>query len=136
MGIFDPQGLPSSPTSQSTTSGGIASWAQPYVTSMLNQSQQLANQGPTGFQNQVYGSAANMQTPGQFAQGSNFLNQSGQGMLGTTGTAMTYGQQGAGYGQRATGAGQEYQNMATDPSQVAAYMNPYVQQAQIGRAHV
>jgi hypothetical protein len=129
MGIFDPQPLPSSPTSQSTTSGSVASWAQPYVTNMLNQGQQLTNQGSTGFQNQVYDSAANMQTPGQFAQGSNFLNQSGQGMLGTTGSAMTYGQQGAGYGQQATGAGQAYQNMATDPSQIQKYMNPYIQQA-------
>jgi hypothetical protein len=136
MGIFDPQGLPSSPTSQTNTSSGIASWAQPYISNMLTQGQQLANQGSTGFQNQVYGSAANMQTPEQFAQGTNFLNQSGQGMLGTTGTAMGYGQQGAGYGQQgagygqqATGAGQQYQNMATDPSQMQQWMNPYVQQA-------
>jgi hypothetical protein len=96
---------------------------------MLTQGQQLANQGSTGFQNQVYGSAANMGTPEQFAQGTGLLNQSGQGMLGTTGTAMTYGQQGAGYGQQATGAGQQYQNMATDPSQMQQWMNPYVQQA-------
>ena len=122
MGIFDPQGLPSSPTSQTNTSSGIAAWAQPYISNMLTQGQQLANQGSTGFQNQVYGDAANMQTPGQFAQGSNLLNQSGAGMLGTTGTAM-------GYGQQASGAGQEYQSMATDPSQMQQWMNPYVQQA-------
>jgi hypothetical protein len=122
MGLFDPQGLPSSPTSQTNTSSGIASWAQPYVMNYLNQGNALLNQGPTAMQNQVYGEAANMQTPGQFAQGSNLLNQSGQGMLGTTGTAL-------GYGQQASGAGQAYQNMATDPSQIAAYMNPYIQQA-------
>jgi hypothetical protein len=136
MGLFDPQGLPSSPTSQTNTSSGIASWAQPYVMNYLNQGNALLNQGPTAMQNQVYGSASNMQTPGQFAQGTNFLNQSGAGMLSTTGTALdygqqgsNYGQQGAGYGQQATGVGQAYQNMATDPSQMAAYMNPYVQQA-------
>ena len=122
MGIFDPQGLPSSPTSQSSTNSGIASWAQPYVMNMLNQGNSLLNQGPTDLQNQVYASSANMQTPGQFAQGTNLLNQSGQGMLGTTGTAL-------GYGQQASGAGQAYQNMATDPNQMAAYMNPYIQQA-------
>lgn len=122
MGVFDPQGLPSSPTSQSSTNSGIASWAQPYVMNMLNQGNSLLNQGPTDLQNQVYASSANMQTPGQFAQGTNLLNQSGQGMLGTTGTAL-------GYGQQASGAGQAYQNMATDPNQMAAYMNPYIQQA-------
>ena len=156
--FFGPQPLPSTPTSQQTTSGGIAGWAQPYVTDMLNKSQQLANQGPTDLQNQVYAASAGMGTPGQFAQGTGFLNQAGQGMLGTTGTALNYGaqgsqagqvgmgygqqgrdigvaggaqygQQGAGYGQQASGAGQAYQKMATDPSQMAAYMNPYVQQA-------
>ena len=122
MGIFDPQGLPSSPTSQTNTSSGIAAWAQPYISNYLNQAQNLTNQGSTDMQNQVYGAASNMQTPGQFAQGTNLLNQSGAGMLGTTGTAL-------GYGQQASGAGQAYQQMATDPSQMAAYMNPYVQQA-------
>jgi hypothetical protein len=129
MGLFDPSPLPSTPTSQQTTNSGIASWAQPYVMNYLNQAQSLMNQGPTEMQNQVYGAASNMQTPGQFAQGTSLLNQSGAGMLGTTGTALGYGAQGAGYGQQATGVGQEYQNMATDPSQMAAYMNPYVQQA-------
>jgi len=180
MGLFDAQPLPSSPTSQQTTSGGIAGWAQPYVTNMLNQGQQLANQGSTDFQNQVFANAQNMGTPGQFAQGTGFLNQAGQGMLDTTGTALNYGQQGsqagqagmgygqqgrdigvaggaqyggqgagygqqgrdigvaggaqygqqgAGYGQQASGAGQAYQQMATDPSQMAAYMNPYIQQS-------
>lgn len=122
MGIFDPQGIPSSPTSQTTTNTGIAAWAQPYVSNMLTQAQNLANQGTTPFQNQVYGAAANMQTPGQFAEGSNLLNQAGAGMLGTTGTAL-------GYGQQASGAGQAYQQMATDPSQMQQWMNPYIQQA-------
>jgi hypothetical protein len=158
MGIFDPQPLPSNPTSQSTTSGSVASWAQPYVTNMLNNAQSLANQGTTDLQNQVYASSAGMGTPGQFAQGTGFLNQAGQGMLGTTGTALNYGQQGsqagqtgmaygqqgrdigvaggaqygqqgAGYGQQASGAGQAYQKMATDPSSIQAYMNPYIQQS-------
>jgi hypothetical protein len=42
--------------------------------------------------------------------------------LGTTGTAL-------GYGQQAAGAGQNYQNMATSPEAMQAYMNPYIQQS-------
>ena len=131
MGIFDPQGIPSSPTTQTNTNTntGIAAWAQPYVTNYLNKGTDLINQGPNAAQQQVYNTAQNLQTPGQFAQGSNYANQAGAGLLGTTGTALGYGAQGAGYGQQATQAGQNYANMATDPSQIQAYMSPYVQQA-------
>ena len=131
MGIFDPQGIPSSPTTQTNTNTntGIAAWAQPYVTNYLNKGTELINQGPNAAQQQVYNAAQNLQTPGQFAQGSNYANQAGAGLLGTTGTALGYGAQGAGYGQQATQAGQNYANMATDPSQIQAYMSPYIQQS-------
>lgn len=122
MGLFDPQGLSSSPSTQSTFNSGISSWAQPYVMNYLNQGNALLNQGPSAMQQQVYNSASNMQGPTQFGQGSSLLNQSGAGLLGTTGTAL-------GYGQQASGAGQNYANMATDPSQMQAYMNPYIQQS-------
>jgi hypothetical protein len=136
--IFGASSLPSSPTGQVNTSSSIQPWAQPYVFNYLNRAQQLA-QGtpqPTALQQQAYADASNMQVPGQFEQGTGFANQAGQGMLGTTGTALGYGAQGAGYGQQAsgygqqaTGAGQAYQTMATDPSQIQKYMNPYIQQA-------
>jgi hypothetical protein len=122
MGIFDPQGLSSSPSTKSTVDSGISSWAQPYVSSYLNKGSELLNQGPNAAQQQVYSAAQNMQNPAQFGQGTNLLNQSGAGSLGTTGTAL-------GYGQQASGAGQNYANMATDPSQMQAYMNPYIQQS-------
>jgi hypothetical protein len=122
MGIFDPQGLSSSPSTKSTVDSGISSWAQPYVSSYLNKGSELLSQGPNAAQQQVYGNAQNMQAPTQFGQGSGLLNQAGAGLLGTTGTAL-------GYGSQAAGAGQNYANMATDPSQMQAYMNPYIQQS-------
>jgi hypothetical protein len=78
---------------------------------------------------QTYDQISQLKTPEQFGQGSNFLNQSGQGQLSTVNPALGYGATGAGYGQTATGAGQAYQNMATDPSQMQQWMNPYIQQS-------
>ena len=129
MGIFDPQGLPSSPTTQSTTTSNINAWAQPYVMNYLNQGNNLLNQPPAAMQQQSWDQISNLQTPQQFGQGSSLLNQAGQGQLSTVNPALGYGAQGAGYGQRATGAGQAYQNMATNPNSIAAYMNPYIQQS-------
>lgn len=127
--IFGSSGIPSSPTSQRLETSSISPWAQPYVSGYLDRAQALMNQGPSAAQQQVYGAAQNMGTPGEFAQGSSLAQQGGQGLLGTTGTALGYGSQGAGYGQMATGAGQNYAQMATSPAAIQAYMNPYVQQS-------
>ena len=126
--IFAPQALPSSPTSQQTTTGGINTFAQPYVTDLLKQAQGLSAD-PTALQNQSYAAAANMQVAPQLGQATGMATGAAQGAMGTAGTALGYGQQGAGYGQQATQAGQNYQNMATDPNSIQAYMSPYVQQA-------
>jgi hypothetical protein len=127
--IFGASALPSGPTSKQTNTSSIQAWAQPYISNYLDKAQTLANQGPNAAQQQVYNAAQNLQTPEQFGQGSNLLNQAGQGQLGTVSQALGYGAQGAGYGQLATGAGQNYANMATNPSSVQAYMNPYIQQS-------
>ena len=121
MGIFDPRSLPSSPTSQQTTTGGINTFAQPYVTDLLKQAQGLSAT-PTDLQQQSYASAAGMQVAPQLGQATGMAAGAAQGALGTAGTAL-------GYGQQAAGAGQQYANMATDPSSIQAYMSPYVQQA-------
>jgi len=115
MSIFGPSGIPSSPTGQTIASASLQPWAQPYVFNYLNRAQQLAQgtPAPTDLQQQAYTSAANMQTPEQFGMGTNLAQQGGQGMLGTTGTALGYGAMGAGYGGQAAGAGQNYQQMAT-----------------------
>lgn len=140
MGLFDASSLPSGPTSQSIATSGISPWAQPYVSNYLNQAQNLINQGPSSFQNQVYSSAQNMGMPEQFAMGTGLANKAGEGQLSTAPMALNYGQMGTGIGSQGIGvgqagmqygmnAGQNYQNMATSPQAMAAYMNPYVQQA-------
>lgn len=141
MGLFDPQGIPSSATSQQISSGSIQPWAQPYVSNYLNRAQQLVNNAqPTQFQQQVWSSAQGMGTPGQFAAGSDLAQQAGQGQLGTAPMALNYGQMGSNIGSQGIGigalgqmygmnAGANYANQATNPAAVGAYMNPYIQQS-------
>jgi len=57
------------------------------------------------LQNQSYQTAANMQVPGQFGTATNMASLSGQGMLGTTGSALGYGSSGAGYGSQGSNLG-------------------------------
>lgn len=60
----------------------------------------------TNLQNQSFQGAQNLQTPGQFGAAT---QGAAQGTL------------------QALGAGQNYQNMATNPYAVQSYMNPYIQ---------
>ena len=162
----------SGPTSTTTNTSNIPDWLRPQVEAAIGAgTQQIFNVDSegnlTGFrpyvpystkptdyvagfspmQTQAFQSAANLQTPTQFAAGSNLASAAGQGALGTTGAAMGYGGMGAGYGQQgaeigqgalgygaaganigqqATQAGANYQAMATNPNAMQAYMNPYV----------
>jgi hypothetical protein len=163
----------SGPTSTTTTTSNIPDWMRPQVETALGAAtQQIFNVDQSGnitgfrpyvpysarpqdyvagfspMQTQAFQSAANLQTPTQFAAGSTLAQQAGQGALGTVQPAMGYGSTGAGYGAQgaqigrgalgygamgaglgveAAGAGGRYQQMATDPSSIQAYMNPYVQ---------
>lgn len=140
-----------SPTSSTVYNTSIPDYAQPYVENMLQASQaQLYQTNPDGttsfraytpysnnasdyfagfspLEKQAQSAAANLQVPGQYAQATNFANQAGQGMLGTTGQAMNYGQTGQAAGQAGMNAGMSYGRQATDPSAVQSYMNPYLQ---------
>ena len=140
-------------TTTGTQTSNVAPWAQPYVNNYLTKSQDLLNQGaqPTALQNQSYIGAANLSTPGQFGAATDLATQAGQGQLASAPIAYGYGASGAGYGtqganlgvaggaqygsmgagigQQATQAQQNYQNMATSPQAMQAYMNPYVQQS-------
>jgi hypothetical protein len=85
-------------------------------------------------QQQVFGEAAGMRTPGGFQTGQQMTGMAGQGGLDTVGSAFGYGGQGAGYGgqsamfgQQAAGTGGMYERMATDPMSMQAYMSPYMQ---------
>jgi len=153
-GGSSPAPAPSQPTQQTITTNPIADWAQPTANALIgtsmsnafnlgpngevlssrgftpfggqtnaqgqftgtpvsqdqyNQQLQVAGlgvAGPSALQQQSYQGAANLQVPGQYQPA----------------TQM------AGYGTaQALGAGQNFQNMATDPNTVGAYMNPYLQ---------
>jgi hypothetical protein len=173
------QGGGGNPGASTTYTSNIPDYARPYVENMMGATQsQLFNTAVnpdtgatemTGFkpyqpystdpnnyvapftpmQNQSFQGASNLVTPSQFGTATNMASLSGQGMLGTTGSALgygssgagygsqgsnlgvfggaQYGSQGAGYGQQATQAGQNYQNLATSPAAMQAYMSPYMQ---------
>jgi hypothetical protein len=142
MGIFDATPLPSNPTGQTTSTSGISSWAQPYISDYLTKAQGLiANQQTPGLLSQSYVDASNLQLPGGFASGTALAEQGGRGSLSTAPIALQYGQQGAQYGYQApkygeTGAtmgtaasraGDLYAQQATDPAAMRAYMSPYMQ---------
>lgn len=139
--VFGPSALPNNPTGQTVQSASIQPWAQPYINNYLNKAQQLTtNAQPTAFQNQVYSSAQNLDTPGQFAAGSSLAQRGGEGQLSTAPMALNYGQQGSDIGSQGIGigslgmgygmnAGANYAQQATNPYAVGAYMNPYIQQA-------
>jgi hypothetical protein len=142
MGIFDPKGLASSPTSQQTTNQGLSSYAEPYVSNYLNRAQSLvANQQTPELLNQSYVDAAGLKLPGGFATATELATAGGRGSLSTAPIALQYGQQGAQYGaqgtkygdmgsamgQVAARSGDLYGQQATDPNAIAQYMSPYMQ---------
>lgn len=126
MGKGGGGGQPQTTTAYQTN---LPEYAKPYVENMLNAAQkQVYNDdmtsfrpytpystdpskyfaGPSGLQQSTYGEAANMQTPGGFG--------AAQGLTGL-----------AAMGQM--GAGRQFQQMATDPRSIQAYMSPYMQNA-------
>jgi hypothetical protein len=77
--------------------------------------------GFSPMQQQAQSSAANLQVPGQFGQGSAMTGMAGLGALNTARQAGMYGAMGAQLGASATP--QDFQQ------QVGGYMNPYIQQS-------
>ena len=141
-------GSGAAPTNQNYTTSNIAPWAQTGVESLIHSGMQDvypnmtqnadgtfdlgAQQGYVPFnanstdpatqqamaagisqvagfsplQQQSFQSAQNLQTPGQFGAATGLTGMAGMGSLQ---------------------AGQNFQNMATDPNAVQSYMNPYLQ---------
>lgn len=111
---------PSAPTQQTVTQSNIPEWARPYGEKLLGQAQALTdiNQNPyqqyqgqriAGFnplQQQAFQNVSNMQVSPQTGQAAGMAGLAGLGGLN---------------------AGQNYQNMATNPGDIAAYMSPYQQ---------
>jgi hypothetical protein len=83
--------------------------------------------GPSDLMKQSYQGMANMRVAPQIGEGSVMANQGGAGLMGTVNPAGMYGQMGAGLGLAASGAGQAYENQATNPNDVSRYMSPYMQ---------
>lgn len=108
------------PTSTTVTNTNLPAWAQPYSEKLLGQSQAVTdvNQNPyqsyqgqrtadfTGMQNQAFNATGNMQTSPQNQQASNV---------------------GAATGISGLMAGQNYNQMATNPGAMQAFMSPYQQ---------
>ena len=83
---------------------GAISGLQPYAPYSTNAADYVAPFSP--MQQQAQTSAGNLQTPGQFAPASTMAGISGIGSMM---------------------AGQNYQNQATNPNALGAYMSPYMQ---------
>lgn len=98
---------------------------QPYVPygatvdaagNITNTAQEQARAAVAGFspmQEQAFGQVANLQVPGQYGVGSQFVGAGGMGA--------------ANIAQQAAGAGQQYNMMATNPFAQQAFMSPYMQ---------
>jgi hypothetical protein len=129
------------PTNQSVTQTSIPEYARPYVERMLGKTEALTdiNQNPyqtyegqriaefSPMQQQAFSNVRNMQTAPQLGQANNFAGASGLGSLGTA--------------YQMAGVGNQYNQMATNPYAVQAFMNPYLnaslqpQLAEIGRQY-
>lgn len=82
--------------------------------------------GFTPLQQQAFQGASNLNLPGQYAKGTDFATQAGQGALGTTGQAANYGAAGSNYGASgsqygAAGAQQALQNSQNAIGQASGY---------------
>jgi hypothetical protein len=76
--------------------------------------------GFSPLQQQSFNSAANLGVPSQYNQAQGMTTGAGMASMGLGNAAASMAGQGF-------GAGQNYQNMATNPNAMQAYMNPYVQ---------
>jgi len=111
---------PSGPTSQQITQTSIPEYAQPYAEKLMGQAQALTDINQNPYQ----------QYKGERVAGFTPLQQQAQTDIGNMQTAPQLGQatgmsQTAGLGGLA--AGQNYQNMATNPNTMSQYMSPYQQ---------
>lgn len=117
--IYGGGGAPAQPTNTSISQTSIPDYAKPYVETMLGKTQALTSQPYQAYGGQRLADFSNLQN--QAFQGVQNLQPSQQ--LGTA-TQMA-GMSGLG----AMRAGQQYNQMATDPNSTAAFMSPYIQNA-------
>lgn len=146
----------SGPTQSNVTQTNIPEYARPYVETMLGTAQSQIYQtdaegNVTGFnpyvpysanpadyvapfsplQQQSQAGAANLQVPGQYDYATALTGASGMGSLGSAGTALQYGDVGAGYGAQGAGygaLGSNYGNLGAMYGAAGASMAPQAQQ--------
>lgn len=110
---------PSAPEKQTVTQTSIPDYAKPYVEKMLGKTEALGNApyqayqgeriaGFTPMQEQAFQGAANLEPARQLGVGTQMAGLAGLGAMG---------------------AGQQYQQMATNPYAMQAYMSPYIENA-------
>lgn len=98
----------------------------PYMAGMGPGEQQAAQAsvaGPTALQQQAYGSAYGMQTPGQYGTATDIGQTAGLGLLNTAGQAQGL----QNLGMQAVQQGRQYAQDITDPYRTQAFMSPYMQ---------
>ena len=114
----------SAPTQQTVTQTNLPEYAKPYFENIMQRAQAESYRPYTAYggeriagftpgQVQTQQETMGLQTPGELGAGSQFAAAGGLGSLGM--------------GAQAAGAGQQYMGMATDPSQIQAFMSPYQQ---------
>jgi hypothetical protein len=110
---------PSQPTSQNVTQTSIPEYARPYVEKTLGKTEALSETPYQPYQ-------------GERIAGFTPLQQQSQQAVANLQPAQQLGmatQMGGIAGLGALGAGQQYQQMATNPAAMQAYMSPYVEAA-------
>ena len=122
------------PTQSTSYNTNVPEYARPYVENMLQSTQkQIYNDDMTTFrpytpystdvnnyfadfspmQKYAQSETANMQTPGQYGAATGMTGLAGLGSLGLAG--------------QMAGAGQQFNQMAQDPSSMQGFMSPYMQ---------
>lgn len=87
------------------------------------QAAQASVAGPTALQQQAYGSAYGMQTPGQYGAATDIGQTAGLGLLNTAGQAQGL----QNLGMQAVQQGRQYAQDITDPYRTQQFMSPYMQ---------
>jgi len=122
---------PSQPTQQTVTQTNLPEYARPYFENIMSRAQaesyrpyqEYTAERVAGFdpaQMAAQQEAFGMTQRPEFQQAGQMVGGAGQQSLG-------YGATGAGLGALAAGAGAQYQQMATTPGAMQAYMSPYMQ---------
>jgi hypothetical protein len=112
------------PTQQNVTQTNLPEYAKPYFENIMQRGQAESYReytpyeaeriaGFTPQQEALQRETFGLRTPGEFGGATQFTTAGGLGSLGL--------------GAQAAGAGQRYTSMATDPSQIQAFMSPYQQ---------